>query len=251
MDLGRAAFTNESLQTLAEQFKVGERSNDVNKRARQEQEQAEIHKLSMDIARLNGVLNQEVQRRTETNKAIVGMFEAHMSTVQDKLEVSVTHRLDVLFESVEALERRVDVIEEDFASSQEKYHTDMEDKGRLVAQDIVALKRAFDAERTERKERETLLIAKLKQLQARSGDAMALEIEEVEKQVEELEQGLYLVGNQEDRRFHDFVFEELAALKTGLVQESQTREAADDEIVSALNHYTKSVQEAMRVINQA
>ena len=35
------------------------------------------------------------------------------------------------------------------------------------------------------------------------------------------------------------------------VMESQTREASDDDIVQALNHYTKALQDALRIANSS
>merc|ERR1719198_1128746 len=54
-----------------------------------------------------------------------------------------------------------------------------------------------------------------------------------------------------DEKFQTFILEEVAALKNGLVMESQAREQADDDIVQALNHYTKALQDALRIVNQA
>merc|ERR1712176_602580 len=121
----------------------------------------------------------------------------------------------------------------------------------MVAKDIAALKSAFQQEWSERKDRETLIIAKLRDLDERSAESMIKEQKILDVQVEELKSDLNVVGHEEDKRFHEYVFQELAALKSGLVQEAQTREQSDDEIVSALKHYTESVQEAMRIVNQA
>lgn len=253
MDLSQTGgeFRNDKLAHIANGLKGYQHSLDISKRERQEKDEEYIHRIKMDIARLNEVLKQEVQRRTETNKAISGMFEAHMTTVQDKLEATVTHRLDTLYASVEALNQRVEFVEKDFAATLKSYHEDLKDKGELVAQDITGLKASFQAENEERREREILMIAKVKDVERRTAEALAKERDDLEAQVPKLHEELNGVGHEEDQRFHDYVFQELAALKTGLVQESQTREQADDEIVAALNHYTKSVQEAMRVVNQA
>ena len=54
-----------------------------------------------------------------------------------------------------------------------------------------------------------------------------------------------------DEKFQTFVLEEIATMKNGLVMESQTREASDDDIVQALNHYTKALQDALRIANSS
>lgn len=241
----------DKLQETAQRFKGLERGAHVNKEARQDKEEDEIQALRANIARLENTLNQEVKRRNETNKAIQAAFEAHMATVQDRLEAGLVHRLDGLMTSVDVLNDRIAVVEEEFSTARQSYIRDMEDKSTLVADDIVSLKAMFTAERNERKDRETLIIAKLRDLNERTQEQMVKDARTVDAQVVELNMELGVVGHEEDRRFHEFVFTELAALKTGLVHESQTREQADDEIVDTLNRYTTSVQEAMRVVNQA
>jgi len=54
-----------------------------------------------------------------------------------------------------------------------------------------------------------------------------------------------------DEKFQNFVLEEMSALRNSMVVESQTRESADDEIVGALNSYTKALQDALRIVNQS
>lgn len=243
---------NDKLAEVAERFK-GEwvHGTEVNRRERQDKEDDQIHDLKSNIARLESILNQEVKRRNETNKAIQGAFEAHMATVQDRLEAGLVYRLDTLMNSVGVLNDRVKVVEEEFGTARQSYILDMEDKSTLVADDIVALKSTFTAERAERKERETLIIAKLRDLDERTAEKLIKDRKVLDTQVVQLNEELGVVGHEEDRRFHEFVFTELAALKTGLVQEGQAREQADDEIVLAIKQYTESVQEAIKVVNTA
>lgn len=250
--MGALAMGELKIDKLAEvidRFKASEHGVEVNKKARQDKEEDEIQALRQNITRLENTLNMEVKRRTETNKAIQGAFEAHMATVQDRLEAGLVHRLDTLLSSVDVLNDRVAVVEEEFSTARTSYIRDMEDKSTLVADDIVGLKATFTAERNERKERETLIIAKLRDLNERTAEKLVKDRQILDVQVAELHTELGVVGHEEDRRFHEFVFTELAALKTGLVQESQTREMADDDIVETLTRYTQSVQEAMRVVN--
>jgi hypothetical protein len=243
----------DKLLEIADQFKKFEHGMEVKStpRDKQQKEEDEIQSIKANIARLENTLKQEVKRRTETNKAIQNSFEAHISTVGDKLEAGLVTRLDSLMASVEVLNDRVGFVEEEFNTARQSYIRDMEDKSTLVADDIVAMKSVVTSERSERRDRETLIIAKLKDLDRRTAEQMVKDDEVLDGQVAVLVKELGVVGHEEDRKFHEFVFTELAALRTGLENEAQIREQADDEIVNALNHYTQSVQEAMRVVNQA
>mmetsp|Transcript_5497 Transcript_5497/g.8546 ORF Transcript_5497/g.8546 Transcript_5497/m.8546 type:complete len:253 (-) Transcript_5497:67-825(-) len=245
------SFASDKLAAINDDFSIFNRHMDRTVKQRVDKEQDELHSLKLQIAKLEATLNQEVKRRNETNKALQGMFQAQMATVQDKLEAGLVDRLEKLLSSVDTLNERVNIVETSFNVERERYVIDMEDKSAMVARDIAGLKSAFQQEWSERKERETLIIAKLRDLDERSAESMLKEQKVLEVQVEELHSDLNVVGHEEDKRFHEHVFQELAALKSGLVMEAQTREQSDDEIVAALKHYTESVQEAMRIVNQA
>jgi hypothetical protein len=243
--------TVDKLAALTITFQDFQHAVEGSKQVRQNKEDDEIQALKASITRLENTLNQEVKRRDDTNLTIQNAFEAHMATVQERLEAGLLQRLDGLMQSVKVLNDRIGIVEEEFTTARQSYVRDMEDKSTLVADDIVALKATFKAERLERKERETLIIAKLRDLGERTRESMEKGDRNLDVQVAQLDSELGVVGHEEDRRFHEYVFTELAALKKGVKQESVERQQADDEIADTLTHYTQSVQEAARIVNQA
>lgn len=240
------------LASVSGRFSGFERQMDMERKARQEAEEAHHNNLRDNIARLEKTLNSEIKRRVEANKALQGMFEAQMATVQDKLEAGLMERLDQLQTAVGSLNDRVDSVEKDFSQAREQYIRDIEDKSTMVAKDAQQLQQAFQAERADRKERETLIVARLRDLDNRTQERLAGEQKALEQRYQDLREELDVaVKDDGDKRFQDYILEEMAALKNGLVVETQTREQADDDIVNALNHYTKAIQDALRVVNQA
>lgn len=240
------------LAHISEKFSGFERQLEVDSKARRHIDESQHVLLRDNVARLEKTLNAEIKRRVEANKALQGMFEAQMATVQDKLEAGVLDRLDQLHVAVESLNDRVDAVEKDFSQAREQYIRDIEDKSSMVAKDAQALQMSFQNERRDRKERETLIIAKLRDLDASTSEKLSKEQNTLENKYTELRDELNVAVRSEDNRvFQDYILQEMAALKNGLVVESQTRELADDDIVRALEHYTKAVQDALRVVNQA
>lgn len=240
------------LAALNSRFAGFDRQVEVESRARLDQEDAAENQLNDCIARLEKTLNSEIKKRVEANKALQGMFEAQMATVQDKLEAGLLDRLDHLHASVGSLDGRVNAVQKDFMEAREQYIRDIEDKSSMVAKDAAALQEVCQNERADRKERETLIVAKLRDLDARTADRLAAEQRECDLKFQELREELDVaVKDNGDQRFQDYILEEMAALKNGLVVETQSREAADDDIVNALNHYTTAIQDALRVVNQA
>mmetsp|Transcript_70194 Transcript_70194/g.121545 ORF Transcript_70194/g.121545 Transcript_70194/m.121545 type:complete len:251 (+) Transcript_70194:108-860(+) len=242
------------LAALTERFSGFERQMDMETKVRKDNEDVQINTIRDNIARLEKTLNSEIKRRVEANKALQGMFEAQMATVQDKLEAGLLERLDSLHVAVDSLNDRVDAVEQDFSQARERYIRDIEDKSAMVSKDVAALQTAFQNERADRRERETLIVAKLRDLEERTVERFTNDQKMLEKQHTELREELEVVLHETengDKMFQDYILEEMAALKNGLVVESQTREHADDDIVNALNHYTTAIQDALKVVNQA
>jgi len=241
------------LASVSQNFSGFEKQMDMQTRLRRDTDENNINSLKDNMARLEKTLNAEIKRRVEANKALQGMFEAQMATVQDKLEATLLDRLDRLNLSVGSLNDRVDSVQKDFSQAREQYIRDIEDKSAMVAKDASSLQAFFKAERTDRKQRETLIIGKLKDLDSRTLDRLESEHNVFGQKYEQLHEALDMVVKREvdgDKQFQDYVLQEMAALKNGLVLETQMREKADDDIVHALNHYTKGIQDSLRVVNK-
>jgi len=255
---GEAAHSK--LKAIDERFDGFGMQLDKDSKARKDAEEGQASVLKENVARLEKTLNAEVKRRMEANKALQGMFEAQMATMQDKLEAGLLGRLDQLQEALGSINDRIDTVEKDFGLTREQYVRDIEDRSSLVAKDAQSLQSAFLNERAERKERETLIIAKLRDLDTRTAERLINEEHELDERYKELHDDLKVAVQRDegdgeedggDKTFQEYILEEMAGLKNGLVVEKQQRETADDEIVNALNHYTKAIQDALRVVNQA
>jgi len=221
--------------------------------SRMQREESKLAAIKDSMIKLEQTLNSEIKRRVEANKALQGMFESQIETVQDRLEAIFVERLDALQHAVDSLSDRMSIVERDFSTTREQYIQDIEDKNAAVAKDVNALQNAFENEKIDRKERESAISKKLGDHETRT--QMAFEQQQSNREQkyqslrEELEESKQ-IREKGDEKFQTFILEEVAALKNGLVTESHQREQADDDIVQALNHYTKGLQDALRIINQ-
>eukprot|EP00929_Paragymnodinium_shiwhaense_P023708 TRINITY_DN14785_c0_g1_i4.p1 TRINITY_DN14785_c0_g1~~TRINITY_DN14785_c0_g1_i4.p1 ORF type:complete len:261 (+),score=94.21 TRINITY_DN14785_c0_g1_i4:181-963(+) len=240
------------LAQLNDRFQGFERQLEQEVKSKKDIEDTQINAIRDNITRLEKTLNSEIRRRVEANKALQAMFDAQMATVQDKLEAGLLDRIDNLQVSIVSMNDRMDAVEKYFSQSREQYVKDIDEKSQLIAKDAQLLEQVFQGERKDRREREAGILAKLKDLDG----AMEARIDDAQKQIETMHGELHsdldsAMREDSDKRFQDYLLEELAALKNGLVLEGQQREQADDEIVQALNHYTQAIQQALRVVNQA
>merc|ERR550514_936267 len=237
------------LGALQERFHGFEEQMEMETKHRKDNEVEKLSSIRDAMMKLEKTLNSEIKRRVEANKALQGMFESQIATVQDKLEAIFVERLDQLQASVDSLNDRMGIVERDFSMEREKYIRDIEDKNAMVAKDVNNLQNAFENEKVDRKEREFLIAKKLGDHETRTQGKFEQE-QKYQSLREELEESKRM-REKGDEKFQTFILEEVAALKNGLVMESQAREQADDDIVQALNHYTKALQDALRIVNQA
>lgn len=205
------------------------------------------------MSKLEATLNSEIKRRVEANKALQSLFEHQISTIQERLESIYVGRLEKLQVSVDTLSDRMLAVERDFTLTREQYIQDIEDKNAVVAKDVNGMQNAFENEKIDRKERETAITKKLSDHETRTQAAFEAQTSNRELKYSSLRSELDTIKRTREKgddKFQTFILEEVAAVKNGLVAESQAREQADDDIVQALNHYTKCLQDALRIINQ-
>eukprot|EP00919_Chromeraceae_sp_WS-2016_P028584 GHVR01067629.1.p1 GENE.GHVR01067629.1~~GHVR01067629.1.p1 ORF type:complete len:166 (+),score=38.62 GHVR01067629.1:341-838(+) len=163
-------------------------------------------------------------------------------------------RLDSMGVSVESLLDRISIVERDFAMEKDKYMHDMEEKNSIVAKDLNNMQAVFENERIVRGEREGEFAKRLGDFEYRTDGKFEQERSQREQRYmhlrEELEESKR-VREKGDEKFQCFILEEIASLKNGLVMESQSREHADEDIVQALNHYTRALQDGLRIVNSS
>merc|ERR1719482_751040 len=197
-------------------------------------------------------LNQEIQKRVGANKSLQSLFENQIQTIQERLESVFLDKLDALQDSVDQLSRRMADVESDFTLTRERYIQDIEDKNAVVAKDVNGMQNAFENEKIDRKEREAVISRKLSEHETRTQAAFEAQQANREQKYSSLRAELDQIKRSREKgddKFQTFILEEVASVKNGLVGEGQAREQADDDIVQALNHYTKCLQDAMRIIN--
>jgi hypothetical protein len=197
-----------------------------------------LYELSLrdSISRLEKTLIAEIKRRAEANQALRDMFETQIIEVQEKLEEAFVDKLGRVEIALNGMSDRLSLVERDFAVERDRYIRDIEDKNALVARDINQLEKAFETDRVNRAEREAGMIRRLTEFETRADNR--------------IEQNRLVLDNYKNsNKFENFVLEEIASIKNSIIVETQNRENSDDDLINALNHYTKALQDALRLIN--
>jgi len=245
--------TQAKIGALREKFHGFQNQWETETKHRIDRDGGKLDSVKESMMKLENTLNSEIKRRVEANKAMQGMFESQIATIQDRLEAIFIDRLDKLQVGVDGLSDRMSTVERDFTLTREQYIQDIEDKNAVVAKDTNGMQNIFENEKIDRRERELAISRKLGDHESRTQAALEATVSVREQKYQSLRGELEEIKRTREKgddKFQTFILEEVAACKSGLFHESHAREQADDDIVQALNHYTKCLQDALRIINQ-
>jgi len=252
-ELPPTTATQAKIGALRDRFATFQSQWETETKHRIHRDSTKLDDTKESMTKLEQTLNAEIKRRVEANKALQALFEHQIQSIQDRLETIFIDRLEKLQLSVDSLSDRMSTVERDFTMTREQYIQDIEDKNAIVAKDVNGMQNAFENEKIDRKEREQAISKKLGDHEMRTQTAFESQRSNREQKYQSLRSELDQIRRTREKgddKFQTFILEEVAAVKNGLVSESNTREQADDDIVQALNHYTKCLQDALRIINQ-
>merc|ERR1712048_1151550 len=173
--------------------------------------------------------------------------------VQEKLENAFLERFDQVHSTIDAMSDRLGSVEKDFSQSRARYIREMEDQSAFLDKDLSALKITFDKALAMRREKESMIFQKVEELQARTAEKFDHERQinehKSKRLFEDLEESKR-VRELAHKRFQESAKAELEDARRSCEAEAKARAQADDDIVSALNQYTKGLQEALRSVSQ-
>lgn len=242
--------TRSKLAQIHDRIMGFERQMESETRNRKITEEERLSAVWEAITKLEKALNGEIKHRVDASKTLQSMFETQITNVQEQFEGIFGERMDQLVAAVEDLTERVTLAERAVVGFNPK--ADIEEKYQSVAVEIASLQSAIETEKLTRQERDANVTKRLGLLEHNLDNK--LEVERAarnEKYVllkEEVET-LKTSKEERDEKFQTYILEEIANTKNAILVESQTRELADDDIVQALNHYTKALQDALRIVN--
>mmetsp|Transcript_81778 Transcript_81778/g.265008 ORF Transcript_81778/g.265008 Transcript_81778/m.265008 type:complete len:282 (+) Transcript_81778:55-900(+) len=248
-----AEGTRNRLSELADRFSGFERQVEADTRARKLTEEASIEVVRESLARLEHAVEAEVQARTAGQSSLQAAFEARLSVAQGRLEALFLEQFDHVHSLVDALGERMGLVERDFLQSRERYVEEMAERSAALERELTELRRALEEELAERQEREAAVLTRLSGAEARAAERLGhgrrlCEQRHVQlaRDAEESARARQEAHGALQRR----AAAELEEARRSLAAASRARERADDDIATALNHYTRGLQDAVCGLSQ-
>ncbi|CAK9055334.1 Hypothetical protein SCF082_LOCUS29937 [Durusdinium trenchii] len=201
------------------------------------------------VQRLEECLKQETERRLRENQDLKKeLLHPKLAEAQSKLEVFFLHRFEHAHTTIDALSDRLDAVEKAFVQSRANYMDQMETDAAAVGSDLDELSRLFQADVAKREERNQKLSQRLDSSKLQVADKLARDEQLSRRKYDQLKRGAddsAIQRDQEQKRFEEQLDSEIGVLRAAVSEASQARSLADNEMLAALNHYTKELQEAI------
>ncbi|KAG9402267.1 hypothetical protein AC1031_006894 [Aphanomyces cochlioides] len=224
----------------------------IGTRQRRERDEHRLAEMRAEMTRLEKALNAEIKRRFEMNKSLQAMCEDTVATMTNKFDALLADWMAKVDARLAALADKIQALETQF--EYEKVHIPevIEARTTELTSKLSNFMEAFEEERKRRLDREAEILKRLSDHEQLVADQFSKERRDREVKSTELKESLDTYTKTRlrgDNKFQLVAQQEIATIQNLLVQESQTREREDDEIIDALNRYTAKLQDSLKLIN--
>lgn len=220
-------------------------------RQKREYEESRLQVLKENTMKLKKAIETENQQRNEIQSNMKRNFEEQISSIQQRLEEVFSGKLDQLSIACQSLDERLSVIEKEMVSDKSQIVEEFEHKHQSLVNEIMNAKSIAEREYNIVEEKEEQIKLFLKELENHVEEEISREVNNKEIVLSSINDSFNQLKDKIEKtqdKFQNFVLEEIAHIKNDIAKESQNREAADDDIVQALNQYTKALQDVLKII---
>jgi hypothetical protein len=207
----------------------------------------QVQKLELD-------LETEIRRRQESDRLLREKVEADLKAMETGVAAHVREAQLELKASVEALSRAFAELHAGLREEREQRRVDVEHLAQSVVAKVDECQASVDDERVQRLEREAATLKRVGEDVFRLQEKVDGERGVREAAVAQLGSELRSLATRaetHDDTFQTIVLTEIAAVKSALNAEKEERVAEDEQIVHAINDYTRALQDGLRIVNQS
>mmetsp|Transcript_13822 Transcript_13822/g.24301 ORF Transcript_13822/g.24301 Transcript_13822/m.24301 type:complete len:265 (-) Transcript_13822:549-1343(-) len=203
------------------------------------------------MSRIEKSLEAEVKRRAESDKQLQSHFESELKALHDRQLQQFTDLQLALKSAVDSMNQRITDLHALVRDERESRRSDIEHLATSLVSKVNECVSALDEERNARLQEQTLSMKRVGEDLMIVQQKIEVEKSARESDVNQLRTEVHdVLGNRNlnDEQFKGAVLDEISNLKSNLQLEREERMAEDDEIVQAINDYTKALQDGLKLV---
>jgi hypothetical protein len=221
---------------------------------RKQAEEQRVVRMERELGKIETVLATETKRRIEASKALQTMFEAKVVAMQREFKAELRGAFEPLQSQIDALVARVEQLELTMENERRDREKEIQKANKEVLDKFAVHQKQFEVEKVTRLQREA-------QTLKRVGDEVFRIQQKITAERTAREAAIVLMKDdfmaahkareKADEVFKSEMLRKMAVVEKDLEVETKNREASEEQLVNALNDYTRALQDGLRIVNRA
>jgi len=242
------------LNTMADEFNNFYGDLDEETTLRKQAEEQRVQRMERELTKIEQVLATETKRRIEAGKALQTMFEAKVAALQREFKMELRGAFEPLQAQIDALVGRVEKLELTMENERRDREKEIQKANKEVLDKFAIHQKQFEVEKVTRLQREA-------QTLKRVGDEVFRIQQKITAERTAREAAIVLMKDdfmtahkareKADEIFKSEMLRKMAVVEKDLEVETKNREASEEQLVNALNDYTRALQDGLRIVNRA
>ena len=221
---------------------------------RKQAEDARVARIERECGKIERVIATETKRRIEASKALQAMFEVQLVQLQKEFKEEIREAFEPLQEQIDGLIGRVERLEKTMEEEKRDREIEIQRANKEILDKFSEHQKQFEVEKVTRLQREA-------QTLKRVGDEVFRIQQKVTAERSAREAAIILMKDdfvtatkareKADEVFKAEMLRKMAAVEKDLEIETRNRQASEEQLVNALNDYTRALQDGLRIVNRA
>lgn len=241
------------LVDMGTSFSGLERQVEDDRRRRHDIEQRRIQELLLSMDKLGRTLSAEVGHREQATASLQQAIDKALEAMVARVQMQIAARFGQLSQSVESLCERCATVERGIQQLRGEVPSKLQVESVRLQFKLREMVADLHTDRGRRVEHDAQLLRSVEEVEHSIDFRMQRELALLERQIEALQELIDEVASAgerpEARNRRDMVFTELASVREGVAAEARNREAADDQVVQAINEYTAMLHRSLSTVN--
>ena len=219
---------------------------------RREKEEQSLAQVMIQLTAAERALSTETQRRIESTHAIQKSCTQKIMDMEDNFQMILDERTRRMEERLVSVQEKVEELAVKFEEERETVPAAMERTGQELLDMVSTFQQELADERNDRLNREGRILAQMDTHATEIISSIEHETNQREQIANNLQERIATnehLRAQNERDIQDRIQNELSELRGMIDKEKQERKMEDDDIVIALNEYTKQLQSSLSVIS--
>jgi len=253
MECGVPERLRGKLMDMGPSFTGLERQVEDDRRRRHDIEQRRIQELLLTMEKLGRTLSAEVGHREQATASLQQAIDKALEAMVARVQMQITARFGQLSQSVESLCERCTTVERGIQQLKGEVPSKLQVESVRLQFKLREMTAELHTDRGRRVENDAQLLRSVEEVEHSIDFRMQRDLAQLERQIEALQELIDEVASAGERpealKRREMVFTALASVRNGVAAESRTREAADDEVVQAINQYTAMLHRSLSTLN--